>query len=883
MNGFETQVARAAGTALLKLGTRMVDAARREQLLLSVRSPTAVAAADRLRAELDPAESVNLARYVASPDFEQQAALLVLASRFDARSKDETRSAVREAIRHGLRHAGFRGERLLPCTDLVFDALDIACEHAMTRVGSSHLDPAVIGAAAHIAAMAARNGRLLSAVPTIAAFHELGERLRDQVRVMHDEFSTADGARMVPWNQLYVEPELMAMVETDPEPSIGALTAPGRRHVILGDPGAGKSTFVSRLAFDLASARSATVPFVLVLREFSEILKREKRRLLDHLVQAARAPYNVEFGPEAVEYLLSNGRAVVIIDGLDEITDMSLRHQVVALVEGFATMYPLVPVVITSRRVGYSHAPLRSSLFRTCQMVPFDDDRVEAYVAKSFVQDPSLAAAFLRDSQLVEDLRAVPLLLSLLCAMYTTDQYLPRNRAQVYERCAVTMYERWDDMRGVAVAKKFRGARHAVRELAWWLFQTDSAELPRRRVLASLTRHLGATPGDAQDLLDLLAGRVWVLVEVGATEVEPIYGFVHRTFMEYFAAEHLVENHRSPADLWAALEPHLDDDSWEVVAQLALQLVEIDEDGSGRALVSRAVDGAENPTRGLALTGFAARACGTITVDAALADRVVAAALASTLSVPMGDRVRFWRSDPVDSRIRAADAPLHALMYDSLEPNLRHIRASLRARLSVLAYERNDIALYLIRSAGRHYVTADERRVAVWTAFAEDLQTAHEAEMTAWRARHPWSAGGHQPVEDLVDSAGAAALYQSDFILTGSTLPHVLYTASDHGLPGPLGSTADNAHRLRDRLVREPTPWLPGAVWRDQQGSMDDVAWELWTLLESEWPRSGDDLATYLVLFLPYLESLADFPDVVRVTLPSDQCRRSRNSPPVAV
>ncbi|MEV0713136.1 hypothetical protein [Asanoa sp. NPDC050611] len=66
MNGFETQVARAAGAALLKLGTRVVDATRRKQLLLSVRSPTAVAAADRLRAELEPAESANLARYVAS-------------------------------------------------------------------------------------------------------------------------------------------------------------------------------------------------------------------------------------------------------------------------------------------------------------------------------------------------------------------------------------------------------------------------------------------------------------------------------------------------------------------------------------------------------------------------------------------------------------------------------------------------------------------------------------------------------------------------------------------------------------------------------------------------------------------------------------------------
>jgi hypothetical protein len=896
----EAQAARTVGKAAMRLGARLIEASRRGELLQTARPTIPVAMADGLLDELSTEETAGLAAYLDSPDFEHLAVQLVVTTRFaagtasrDQKWQEEARSGVREAVRQGLRHGvGFSGQRLLPITDLVFDALVVACQRASAEITGSHVDPSVLAAASHIGVMAARNGRLLAKVKSLTGFHELASRLRAQVTSLHGELRIPHIGlvRSVPWEQLYVEPVLAAEREQDPEPSIERLAEPGQRLVILGDPGAGKSTLATKLAFDIAASDPAQVPFLVVLRDLSEALKRGRRRLVDHLVAVGHDPYNVDLDEDAVEYLLLNGRAVVILDGLDELTEVALRQRVVQLAETFATLYPLVPMVVTSRRVGYAEAPLKPRLFRTCQIASFDTGRVEAYAANWFRLDSGvppvdrdrLRSAFLRESRSIEDLRCNPLLLSLLCAMYSAEQYLPRNRAQVYERCALMVFDRWDAVRGIRLPVQFHGhVRGAVQELARHMFtQGDVSELPRRQVLLVLIKYLRTKGFDddeadslAETFLDFCAGRTWVLVEVGATEVEPIYSFAHRTFLEYFAAEHLVRHHPAPEEIWTVLEQYVGQSTWEMVAQLALQLLDRNRADGATALLGLVLDSLSHvaPSSCLTLTAFAARACGAVAVPPALIDRIVQAVLATASTVVMSDRARFWRSEPSDNRVGLADEPLHALMYDSLDGNLRYIRRSLADRLSELAVADDDIGLYLITEGlGRHYVMADESRAAAWAALGQELISSYEREVAVWRIRHPWSPRSGRSVEAMVDESGPAPFYVSDYILTGSTLPEVLYFALDATLPGFDLPALKTARRLRQRLLGQPTPWLPASEWWSQFSDADDSGWELRGITDCEWPKSGEKLATFLVLFLPYLETLADSPETPPLSLTSD-------------
>ncbi len=84
------------------------------------------------------------------------------------------------------------------------------------------------------------------------------------------------------------------------------------------------------------------------------------------------------------DYLLTSGRAVVILDGPDELTDVALRQRAATVVDAFALRYPFVPPLVTSRRVGYRDAPLTAGLFRTAAIAPMDEARVARYAANWF-------------------------------------------------------------------------------------------------------------------------------------------------------------------------------------------------------------------------------------------------------------------------------------------------------------------------------------------------------------------------------------------------------------------------------------------------------------------------------------------------------------------
>jgi hypothetical protein len=77
---------------------------------------------------------------------------------------------------------------------------------------------------------------------------------------------------------------------------------------------------------------------------------------------------------------------------------------------------------------------------------------------------------------------------------------------------------------------------------------------------------------EADDFLRFCAGRAWVLTEVGSDTLQPIYGFVHRTFLEFFAASQLVKNSTSAGDLSDVLVTYSDDSTKQVVASLAIQI-----------------------------------------------------------------------------------------------------------------------------------------------------------------------------------------------------------------------------------------------------------------------------------------------------------------------
>ena len=831
-----------------------------------------------LLGELSPAEAAALAGYLVSPDFEQVAAQAVVARAHPtAGTREEHLSAVREQIRHGLRLAvGVPGERLLGLTDVVLDAVQAAVGQRALLVSF----PEEVAAQGHLTALGVRNGALLGGLTDLRGMHEDLNRLRSQVAHLHAEMRMPQSGRVrsVSWEQLYVEPALRfeSPDEITVEPDV--LVDTGARHVILGDPGAGKSTLAAKLAHDLAADPDGTaVPLLVVLRNFSARLQQGERTLAEYLVAAAKDPYNVGLTAEAVDYLLMNGRAVVILDGVDELTDVALRSRVADLVKGFVLLHPLVPVIATSRRVGYADAPMDAALFRPLALATFDRDRVETYARRWFALDdgspPSererLASAFLRESESIEDLRSSPLLLSVLCTMYATDHYIPGNRGEIYERCALMVFDRWDRMRGISRALGFEGrVRGAVQHLAWTMFTRQAVpELPRRQILRIVRDYLIGKGFDedqaaetAAEFLDYCAGRAWILAEVGSTATEPVFGFAHRTFLEFFSAEFLVRAAQTPESLWTTLSPHIRVNGWEVVAQLALQLADRNTDDGGDVVLRLALDemAGAPPGERDALGAFCARSLGDVCVSPAAIGRIVTMAVDRARAFGIPDRFVVAPLSEDFTAVRAADLPLYDVLYRALPGNLPFVRSALAEALSASIEAGDRVALVLSAGLNRAAVTEDDERKAVWTRLAAELRERHETVWQKWFATSPLERIRDDEVAtEIMDRDGALPFYLSDLMLLGAGYPWVLHLLVENievvpDEPVPLRALA---HHIREMVMRRADPWLPKLPGSERSGRRDrTTTFAVRRLQQEPLPAAGEDLATRLVLYLPYIE-----------------------------
>jgi hypothetical protein len=508
----------------------------------------------------------------------------------------------------------------------------------------------------------------------IAAWEAL---YRSQVQSRHGTIvpPSLDTSDRVPIDEIYLPPTFRSEGTDADGAGLSSidLASSLSRAVILGDPGAGKSTFAQKLAHDLASERArvpggSLIPFLIDLKEYGAEKERSRVSITDWLESLASSDYNAPAPPGVIAYLLSSGRAAVIFDGLDELLDTSQRKRITADVETFASRYVAAPILVTSRRVGYPQAPLDPRRFVVYQLNELGEDQIESYAHVWFGRRQELTAkestemttGFLEDSgKSAADLRRNMLMLGLLCNLYRGEGHIPRHRPQVYEKCAVMLFERWDKGRKIVVELEFeRHLRPAMQHLAYWIYSEPSLrggvtepDLVKRATGYLLERRFedqDEARAEACRFVEFCRGRAWVFTDTGTTpEGDRLYQFTHRTFLEFFAAEHLVRTRSTPDELLSILRPRIAAGEWDVVAQLAFQLQDDNIDGAADVLLGSLVDSEDDRPEELELMyNFAARALAFLVPrrdTCRMISRVVTRQTAEWLT---GDRHR-WADDRV--------------------------------------------------------------------------------------------------------------------------------------------------------------------------------------------------------------------------------------------
>jgi len=365
---------------------------------------------------------------------------------------------------------------------------------------------------------------------------------------------------------------------------LGAGGAPYRA-VVHGAPGAGKSTFVRNLRRELAEDSDGQPALLLTARSYFPAA--DHQPILEHLAAGIRTSLSLELSDTQLRDILTLGQAVVIVDGLDEVTDINQRIELVQRISAFAAEFPATSLLVTSRSVGYERAPLPKQSFDTFVLDEYSEEQSREYVQRwfTYIERPDLPPDFQRESESVADLKKNPLLLSLLCVLYRERGSIPRRRRDIYAQCADLLFHTWDSHRHINQPEELHAnGDRIMQEIARWVYNSQKAQngLPESVIKKTIGNYLrdavGVEEAEARrragEFLEFCADRAWLLGSAGTEYGERVFTFTHRTFFEYFTAEAFSRMSGEPASIAETLVTAHKRDATSVLPELLLQAID---------------------------------------------------------------------------------------------------------------------------------------------------------------------------------------------------------------------------------------------------------------------------------------------------------------------
>lgn len=371
-----------------------------------------------------------------------------------------------------------------------------------------------------------------------------------------------------------------------------------KRLMILGKPGSGKSTFMQFLAIRCINGdfEADRIPVFIRLKSLSE--KFERSMNFDVLTHIAEQFYTHSFELDRnmdikkteriIQKILKYGRALILLDGLDEISEEH-SADIVEKINDFCERFSKNKFIITCRVAAQEY---RFRNFRDVEIADFDDKQIETFARNWFLStspsqdlglrktDEFMANIRLACNKQIYELSVTPILLTLTCLVFQETSGLPSNRAYLYEDGLNILLGKWDEFKNIKRASLYRdldidAKKNLLSQIASKTFLENNYLLQKNELLVYITNFFefrentefsAISSNYAEIVLKSLEAQHGLLVE----RARNIYSFSHLTFQEYFTARYFISN--SNLGIWKVLVDHIGERRWREVFLLTSDL-----------------------------------------------------------------------------------------------------------------------------------------------------------------------------------------------------------------------------------------------------------------------------------------------------------------------
>lgn len=371
-----------------------------------------------------------------------------------------------------------------------------------------------------------------------------------------------------------------------------------RTLLVIGDPGSGKTTLIKYYTLVCLEEsppvslgfKEAIKVFYLPLRELERNKNGYKSLSSNLSAWAKRNSLNIRVNVFK-EWLDSSGPSLVLLDGLDEVSDPEKRKEICHWIKQQHGVFENARFVVTSRPTGYrqdegifldfEHQRVGVKDFSSSQQEEFlnnwfraalmheirpEDILEEEWEAEQDDESRKLTdtmTGYLKkpENKGVRELAAVPMLLQIMAILWKERKFFPNRRQDLYSAALDYLLEYRDRARDREPILSAEDTRRVLAPAALWMQEVLSFdEADRKAMHEQMQRKLDLFEGGhkAEELCRTLVDRAGILVWHG----KHTYMFRHKTFREFLAAVQLKEEWFEPDRITMLVEHFGEESGW---------------------------------------------------------------------------------------------------------------------------------------------------------------------------------------------------------------------------------------------------------------------------------------------------------------------------------